>query len=266
MHVMTFNIRGAYWKRDGENFWPKRAALNVATIAKYAPDLIGFQELQDGNLQVYEQSLTAYRWSLGPAYGNQPPFEYPAIAWRPKILELCDSGGFWLSETPQTHSGSWATDCIRSAHWARFRTHSDKHSFLILNTHLDHVSAAARLKGAELIVAQLQAIAAPEEMIIVTGDFNCDPETPPYRAFTSAGFVDSYRATGGVDGPTSGTFHGFVGDARVAKRGWIERIDWILLRGGKANTCDVVRDAEPPRYPSDHYPVVAEIVELRTQN
>src|ERR671914_442322 len=42
LRVMTFNIRGAV-HRDGENAWPHRAALNVATIARHAPDLIGFQ-------------------------------------------------------------------------------------------------------------------------------------------------------------------------------------------------------------------------------
>lgn len=40
--VMSFNIRGASDTHDGANGWSKRAALNVATIRKYAPDLIGF--------------------------------------------------------------------------------------------------------------------------------------------------------------------------------------------------------------------------------
>jgi exonuclease III len=41
------------------------------------------------------------------------------------------------------------------------------------------------------------------------------------------------------------------------------RIDWILVRGGElpaqVHSSDIVHDARPPLYPSDHFPVVAEV-------
>lgn len=41
------------------------------------------------------------------------------------------------------------------------------------------------------------------------------------------------------------------------------RCDWILTRDGacsfKVHSCEVLRDATPPIYPSDHYPVLAEL-------
>ncbi len=43
--VMSFNIRGTFHRGDGINAWEQRAALNVAMIERYAPGLIGFQEL-----------------------------------------------------------------------------------------------------------------------------------------------------------------------------------------------------------------------------
>ena len=43
-----------------------------------------------------------------------------------------------------------------------------------------------------------------------------------------------------------------------------QRIDWIMLRDGastlRAASCEIVRDAAPPVYPSDHYPVVVDVV------
>lgn len=42
------------------------------------------------------------------------------------------------------------------------------------------------------------------------------------------------------------------------------RIDWILVRDGascpaRIASCDILRRARPPVYPSDHYPVIADI-------
>ena len=61
--IMTFNIRGAP-DDDGVNIWPNRAALNVETIRRCAPDLIGFQEAQAPNLETYQHQLKDYQSEL----------------------------------------------------------------------------------------------------------------------------------------------------------------------------------------------------------
>ncbi len=262
MRVISFNIRGAYWEADLENYWPKRAGLNVATIKRYMPDVIGFQELQDGNFTVYQRELPEYRWSLGPHYGNEDPFEYPALAWNPQRLRLVGAGGFWLSETPLVHSGSWETDCIRSAQWLRFQPITGGPTFIILNTHLDHVSEQARVAGAQLIVSVLASEAGlvlPSEPVIVIGDFNCDPGSAAYQIFLQAGFADSFVVAGGDQGPESFTYHGFQGQSYQLKDGRSERIDWVLVRGTPVINAQIIRDEAPPIYPSDHYPVLADI-------
>lgn len=257
MRVMTFNVRGAYWSQDGENYWPKRAALNLAAIRRAAPDLIGFQELQQGNIDVYEAELAGYQRLLGPHYGNREPYEYPAIYWNPQRLHIHESGGFWLSETPEVHSGAWDTACIRSATWARFST-PDGASFIHANTHLDHISDQARLEGARLILRQL-AERAGKLPVVITGDFNCDPGSQPYAAFMEQGLYDTFQAANEQDTAQPATFHGFRGRARRIEPDRSERIDWILARGLQTERCTIIRDEEPPRYPSDHYPVVADL-------
>ncbi|HUY76619.1 MAG TPA: hypothetical protein VMV29_07590 [Ktedonobacterales bacterium] len=68
LRVMTFNIANAIdTEDDGVNAWASRAALNVATIQRYAPDLIGFQQFDQGNLATYQEQLPGYKWVLGPA-------------------------------------------------------------------------------------------------------------------------------------------------------------------------------------------------------
>lgn len=258
--LMSFNVRGSQHK-DSENAWKRRAPLNVRTIEKHAPDLIGFQEHQVGNRRVHDAELSGYERISGPRYENRKPHSHNAIYWRPDRLEMVERGGFWLSETPGEYSRSWEARHVRSANWARFRLQSGA-EFVHLNTHLDHISGRARQQGARLILSRLEE-AGDGLPVVLTGDFNCDPGSMTYEIFADAGFADAHLAAG--NGKTN-TFHRFRGeDFRPKNREREMRIDWVLLRDAPENgpwtvySCDVVRDAEPPVYPSDHYPVVARL-------
>ena len=100
------------------------APRRTGTCRRYggtAPDLIGFQEYQKGNRETYDKKLAGYEYVLGPRYENRKPHAYNAIYWNPKRLELVDSGGFWLSASPEEFSDTWGTHQKRSANWSRFR-------------------------------------------------------------------------------------------------------------------------------------------------
>lgn len=269
LRIMTFNIRGSH-HRDGLNAWRRRADLSARVIQSYAPDLIGFQEIQRGNAQTYNRRLAKYRHSLGPKYENFPPHAHNAIYWNPERLRLLDSGGFWLSETPEKFSGAWGTAQKRSANRAVLRLISSDAKFIHLNTHLDHKSVASRHRGASLIVRRFEGLAGERLPVIVTGDFNADPGSPVHRIFTESGFGDAHLLANNL---LARTFHKFQGEEFVSPRPEREgRIDWVLVRDAAhmfslAEThCQIVRDAAPPVYPSDHYPVVADISFEETAN
>jgi endonuclease/exonuclease/phosphatase family metal-dependent hydrolase len=263
---MTFNIRGSFHIEDGVNDWKHRARLNVQTIERCMPDVIGFQELQKGNLETYKEQLHQYKYLLGPKTGAGVFYEYNAIFWNSSRFVLLDSGRFWLSRTPDRYSSSWQSKGIRAANWVKLRCLDTYVDFLLMNTHLDHVSEQARVEGCKLIlqrVAQLQDNAMP---VILTGDFNCNPGTPVYRLLREHEFVDTYLATGNVDDENSNTFHGFGWTQPALFGGQHEdtwRIDWILVRDDSGRiqptSCEIVRDQEPPVYPSDHYPVLTDL-------
>ncbi|MCW8133081.1 MAG: endonuclease/exonuclease/phosphatase family protein [Planctomycetota bacterium] len=259
MRVLSFNIRGSYVKSDGDNLWEKRAALNVETIHKLAPGLIGFQELQLGNLALYEKELAEYDFVLGPKYNNRPPYCYPSIFWHSEQFQRLEHGEFWLSETPTRHSASWDTNCIRGALWVRFRCLPAGHEFVMLNTHLDHVSERARVHGARVILEHLRRIAPKSAPVLVTGDFNCNPGSDAYNLFVEKGFADTFAAAGLLDAPGVFTFHAFTGRGN----GKDTRIDWIMTRDSASKfstkSFEIVLDAKPPLFPSDHFPVVANL-------
>lgn len=229
------------------------------------------QELRAESLATYRQGLPGYACLLGPAAGNGTPHEFNAILYDPARLELLGTGGFWLSETPDRPSAAWCTRVVRSAHWARFRT-PEGLSFLHLNTHLDHLSALARVRGGELVRRRVAVLRADGDLpVVLTGDFNCRPGSAPYRMFVEDGFQDTAVAAGGGRDTGPGTFHAFHGVRRVlldtldtvrrvrAPR----RLDWILLAGGlhrlQVVGHTVLRDRDPATgiHPSDHYPVLA---------
>jgi endonuclease/exonuclease/phosphatase family metal-dependent hydrolase len=267
IRVMSFNVRGSFRDRGKASGWENRADVNVETIERRAPALIGFQELQSGNLETYRKRLPQYAHVLGPRYGNRAPYDFNAIFFDPSRLELRDSGGFWLSETPERYSASWGTRVVRSANWAHFRFSKTGLSFVHLNTHLDHVSRLARLEGSRLILRRVAELRGDEPPVVVTGDFNCRPGTPVHRNFARAGFVDTYLAAGNEDGEDANTFHAFEGARyREARRDLgPRRIDWILLKDSRrrirVGSHLIVRnqDEKSRVYPSDHYPVLAEL-------
>ena len=265
---MSFNVRGSFRDLGTPNAWPERSALNVESIRRRAPGVIGFQELQSGNLETYTKTLPRYDRVPGPEYGNVARPSLNAIFFDRERLGLLDAGGFWLSTTPERYSASWDSRVVRSATWAYFKLHNTGPSFLHLNTHLDHVSRQARVEGSRLIIRKIAEVLrryGDETPVVVTGDFNCRPGTPTYRNFVENGFVDTYLAAN-EDGDNAHTFHGFKGPRyRDARPGLgPRRIDWILLKDPgqrlRARWHSIVRDHDEETYPSDHYPVLAELV------
>ena len=266
---MSFNVRGSYRDAARRNAWRNRADLNVAVIERYAPDVIGLQEAQRGNLATYRRHLQRFAQIRGPRYGNAFPYDSNAILYDPKKLRPLDTGGFWLSETPERHSRSWGTRVARSASWALFGLTNTDFSLLHLNTHLDHVSAPARREGSKLIVKKIVEISARTDeiaAIILTGDFNARPGSKTYKNLTESGFVDTYLAAGNEDDKDANTFHAFEGrrSRNTHPARGPRRIDWILLKDPQRNlrieSHSIIRDADEDSglYPSDHYPIIAE--------
>ncbi|MBO0777835.1 MAG: endonuclease/exonuclease/phosphatase family protein [Ktedonobacteraceae bacterium] len=266
IRVMTFNVRGDHHP-DGVNAWEQRADLNVRTIRKYAPDVIGFQECQQGNIALYREQLPEYAYMPGNQTAPDDP-EHNPIFWRKERLQLLEAGEFWLNEALERHTVGWDAHFGRTAHWTRLRLLDNERDFLLLNTHLDHEGETARHESSKLILRQLDSHA--DLPLIVIGDFNCTPGTLAYDAFLQAGFTDTFLAAGNQDGNHSSTFHAFGGTKpsstgkkpeALLEKSW--RIDWILFKDRQdqlsLSACTIIRDAEPPLYPSDHYPVLAEL-------
>jgi endonuclease/exonuclease/phosphatase family metal-dependent hydrolase len=156
------------------------------------------------------------------------------------------------------------------ATWIRLQDKLTDIQILHLNTQFEDGSwgEQSRQESSQLIVARIAHL-APNLPVILTGDFNCNPWSSAYNYFLANGFTDTYRAAGNADSVDSSTYHGYAGRQYFALEWGVElfwRVDWILTRDGaqhlQTSSSTIVRDAAPPIYPSDHYPVVSELVVL----
>ena len=145
--------------------------------------------------------------------------------------------------------------------------HSNKPLFC-LNTHFEDGpwGEQHRIASSKLIIDKLAQL-APDLPTVLTGDYNCNPWSATYRLFMQDGFEDTFRAAGWGDSAETSTMHLYQGSDYFSLDYGIEqfwRVDWILAKGGsqplQTTSSTIVRDATPPTYPSDHYPVVSEIL------
>ena len=109
------------------------------------------------------------------------------------------------------------------------------------------------------LMAKKHEEAAGDLPVIVTGDFNSTEETPQYRTLTAGDDVgvrltDAYRETHPQRKADEASFHAFKGDARGAAH----RLD-PPLPGVVATGAAIDHTQKDGHYPSDHYPVTAEL-------
>jgi endonuclease/exonuclease/phosphatase family metal-dependent hydrolase len=250
LRVMTFNIRVPL-DSDGPNRWEARRDLVVDMLRAEAPDVIGTQELFKHQGNEIVERLPQYVW-FGIGRRGDDDDEHMGVFYRQDRLRLLASGNFWLSDTPDVPgSRTWGNVYPRMVTWARFERVGDGATFTLYNTHLPYRNEdeAARLRSAQLIRSRIAAWPA-DQNIIVTGDFNATPASAVYSILTET-FSDAWLDARERSGPEN-TFHNFTGNAD-------RRIDWILVRGPKVRSVKTVTTRNAERYPSDHFPVIAEL-------
>jgi endonuclease/exonuclease/phosphatase family metal-dependent hydrolase len=255
--VISFNLRFAS-ADDGANSWPFRHHLVIETLRRHAPDLFGVQEAQDVQVHYLTHELPHYRF-LGVGRDNGATAgEYSAIFYNAERYIPLRHETFWLSQTPSVPGSlGWDANNIRICTWGEFRASGRADSFFFFNTHLDHAGPQAQLEGTRLILHKIGQVAG-ERPVILTGDFNCTPGSPPYRLITegeeSMQLDDASVLSRTAPSGPPWTFHGFAPPGR-------QIIDFIFVRNVTVDSFAFVDDNWDGRYPSDHLPVMAELGE-----
>lgn len=259
LKVMTFNIRYDN-PADGDNNWKFRKDAAFAMIQEQDCDLIGTQEVLANQLADFNAALPTYDYvGIGREDGVDQG-EYSAIFFKKDRFNVMNKGNFMLSETPDIFgSKGWDGACERIASWARLQDKSTGKEIFFINTHLDHVGIQARREGVNLIQDKAFELAQGAS-IILTGDFNAEPESDVIQNVVNtnkAHYLIDTRTTAKEVKGTPWTFHDFD-RLPINKR---EYIDYIFVSPtAKTTIYEVLPMDYNNKLVSDHSPVIAEVI------
>lgn len=253
VHLMTYNVRFEN-PGDAPHIWESRLPLILDQINNFGADIIGMQEVLKSQVLDLEEALPGFqRLGVGRDDGNEAG-EYSPLFFRKDRFESGAYGTIWLSETPATVSKGWDAALPRVATWAVLRDKKTEKSYMVLNTHFDHVGKQARLESIKLIYNFVTQGRFLDHLTIVMGDLNNGPDDEPYQWLQGQQrFQDSYEAATYRSGP-EGTFNAFNYE-HISPR-----IDYIFVDPlVKVKSYQVLQELKNGVMPSDHWPVMVVI-------
>ena len=246
--IMSFNIR-IRMERDGANCLDNRREKLIAVIRNEAPDVIGFQEVQDASLKWLSEALPEYTF-LGYGRGEHYRGEFAPIAFRTERFALLGFDQKWLSFSERKPAS--VIKGLDQSVCPRVYTHADlllrgTHTpFSFYNVHTDNQGPLVRLAECTLLLRDAATHGLP---FVMTGDFNACPDEPCMVMIKE---TNEELGTQDLTANLAPTFHGF-GQCDPIK------IDYIFtnLPADPARCYAVADDDSCGCYYSDHNAVCA---------
>ncbi len=234
LKIMSYNIRHGAGMDEVLDL--SRAA---AIIKAQAPDLCGLQEIDHYCSRTDSLGQTEFLAEQTSMVGNFGKFmdyqggEYgmATLSAKPllstKVLQLPD--GIHEPRSAIIHEVEIAKDC----------------HIIFVNVHFDWINnaegSASRLNQAKALVAYVDTI---DKAVIITGDFNCTPDSPTMQYFYTQGFEFAEKGTDNL------SFQG-------SNKGEIDHVIYRNTVSQKINLKSIKLLDEPVA--SDHRPLVAEL-------
>ena len=272
--VGSYNIRLQHGDKGTPNAWKNRKVDLANLIRKMDLDVFGLQEVCPSQADYLTNSLPQYVMVGVHREDGKRKGEASPVFFRKNRFMSLKSGTFWLSKTPDVPgSKSWGTACTRVCSWTLLKDRETGKTFCFANAHTDHISELARKNGMLLLVKRMREFAPAGTPIVFTGDHNCTEDSEPAKAISSILKNSLYATETSPAGPWR-TYNGWKWESRELtisealklpsanreKQG--SRIDYIYVSDGiKVKSHKVLNKTRPGTklYPSDHFPVVADI-------
>lgn len=254
LKILTCNLRFDN-PADGVNAWTNRRAWLCEQVKQVSPEVFGIQEGLISQINYLDSTFPGYRHIGAGRDDGKTKGEFSAIYYDASKLKVLKQSTFWLSATPEKPSMGWDADCIRICTCGLFQEITTGQKFWVFNTHFDHIGLLARKNSAKLILKKIKTLNKQDYPVVLTGDFNSQPDSEPYKIITTQ-LTDSKIADKNMSMGPGGTFNGFD-----AGKPATERIDFIFTSKNRINVLNyyVLRESKDGRFASDHFPVVVEI-------
>ena len=284
IRASSYNVRYKTNEDTGDKSWDSRKAILCDFLKEIDPDVIGFQEVDPPQMSDLKALLTDYE-IFGKHREADNTRRGTPIAFKKSRFALLESRTFWLSLTPDVpgskdlgdgYAGSEPETCT----WAILQDHDTRGVFCFFSTHLDHKQDELRRRQMVIAVEKVMAYAGRGAPVILVGDMNSDETAPAIADVACSRLIDACLASQTVPTGPWRTFNSWSwkknevscaealascspAERTANKETFGNRIDYILVSAGtKVESFAVRNDSQPGKeqYPSDHYPVVAELL------
>lgn len=257
IRVITYNIRYNNLG-DGVNAWPNRSNQVSALLEFHQADVFGLQESLIGQIEDIHTQLPQMKWVGVGRDDGEKAGEFSPIFYNSEKFKALKNGGFWLNEATDQPGLGWDAACNRVCTWIVLKEIKTGTTFMVFNTHFDHIGMKARTESAKLILKKIKELNKENMPVILTGDFNLTPDKEPISVITAL-LRDSKSISKQAPYGPEGTFNSFKFDAPMK-----DRIDYVFVNNQvEVLQYGVLTDSKDQRYPSDHLPVLVNI-ELNT--
>lgn len=249
VRMMSCNLRCLTPLDLGKKSWFYRADLIARELEAQDCGILGFQEAT-----VWQYN---YLVDILPEYDSVIDYRDTSVAsegcpvfYHRELYTLVDKGSFWLSETPGVMSKDWGAAHYRICSYVILTHKATGKDFVVFNTHLDHVSDEARIKGIAVVldkIAQFGGLPA-----VIMGDFNALEGSETYRSATES-FLDAQYA---AEETMSGHTYQNWGNPEKYKR-----LDYFMISktGFRAVRYAVLEGIRGGVYITDHCPITLEL-------
>ena len=276
-NVGSYNLRYANRGDSARgNGWGLRYPVIVNMIQFHGFDIFGTQEGLYPQLEDLVQHLPGYAYIGIGRDDGQHAGEHSAIFYNTDKFTLLEKGDFWLSTITDRPNKGWDAVLPRICSWGKFKEKKSKFTFYFFNLHMDHVGVKARSESARLILQKIREFPS-NTPVILTGDFNVDQTNEGYAVINNSGILKDAYELSPVKHAANGTFNNFSTDTKTDSR-----IDHIFVShqftvkrygilldtyrekrtdsAGKSILLPSGREAFSARVPSDHFPVLIEVL------
>jgi endonuclease/exonuclease/phosphatase family metal-dependent hydrolase len=247
--MMSCNLRCLTPLDLGKKNWFYRADLIAEELEAQNCGILGFQEATSWQYHYLVDILPEYD-SVIDYRDTSIASEGCPIFYHKDLYTLVDKGSFWLSETPEVMSKDWGAACYRVCSYVILTHKASGRDFVVFNTHLDHVSDEARIKGIAVVlekIAQFGGLPA-----VIMGDFNALEGSATYLSATE-NFLDSQYA---AESTMSGHTYQNWGNPDSFKR-----LDYFMISktGFRPLRYAILEGIREGVYISDHCPITLEL-------
>lgn len=258
--VATFNVRYNN-PNDGANAWPNRTGMVTDLIKNHKFDVFGAQEPYYDQLNDMTELLPDYAY-VGRSRTNETnKGEFVPIFYHKDRIEILESDQFWLTheEDKSVPSIGWDAGSPRICTWAKVRHKVLDEIFYVFNVHYAHDGVGqARMESTRLMMEEVPRIADGYPYFLI-GDFNYHQNSAAYQLLRSSeDLIDTYDIAERKINGGRGTLNGFNPNNTSTNR-----IDHIFVNKENSPTIrrhQIITDATGGRTPSDHFPVMVEVI------